>query len=62
MLMVKTEYTVQDLRIYKDGKVQAYGFMDMDSALHAVFCMEGKKQGTFFVESEGIVYLQEKVS
>ena len=59
MLMTKTDYTIKDLVVYKNGKLRCHGFRDMGSALHAVYTIEGKKEGTEFVESDGIVYKKE---
>ena len=59
--MTKTDYTIKDLKVYKNGKMESHGFGDMDSALHSIWVMEGKRQGTFFLESKGIVYLQEEI-
>ena len=63
MLMTKTAYTIdQSFKIHKHGKLEAHGFQDMESALHAVFKMEGKVPGTFFVEVNGEVFKQEKLN
>jgi len=61
MMMTKTDYTIKDLKVYKSGKLEAHGFGDIESALHSIWVMEGKRERTFFVESEGIVYLKEEL-
>ncbi len=60
--MTKTAYTIdQNFVVHKHGKLEAHGFQDMESALHAVFKMEGKALGTFFVEVNGEVFKQEEL-
>ena len=59
--MTKTDYTIKDLAVYKSGKLEAHGFNDMESALHSIYVIEGKREGSFFVESKGIVYLKEEL-
>lgn len=60
MMMQKTNYTIdQSFKVYKNDKLEAHGFTDMESSLHSVWVMEGKPLGTFFVESNGVVYKKE---
>jgi len=65
MLMIKTPYTLSingsNIRIMLNNKLEAQGFTDTESALTAIHKMEGKKQGHFYVESDGIVYLKEEL-
>lgn len=61
MLISKTPYTIENLKVLKNGKLQAQGLGDMESALHCVFVLEGKKENTFFVEINGEVFLQEEL-
>lgn len=42
--------------LYK-GKIEAKGLDDMASALHAVWVMEGRKKGHFYIEINGEVFL-----
>lgn len=60
-MMTKTDYKIDNLKVMKYGKIEAHGFGDIESALHSVFVMEGKKQGTFYVEINGDVFLQEEL-
>lgn len=52
--MNKTEYTllVEEsgmIAVLKDGKIEAKGFNDNDSALHAVWVLEGMSLERFYV-------------
>ena len=63
--MTKTDYTLQrsgtNIKVMLKNKLEAQGFTDTESALTAIHKMEGKKQGHFYVESDGIVYRQERI-
>ena len=61
MMMTKTDYTIDNLKVMKHGKLEAHGFGDTESALHSIWVMCGKKQGTFYVEVNGDVFLQEEL-
>ena len=42
--------------VWKNSKVEAQGFNDEESALHAIWVIEGKDKNEFFVENNGIVF------
>lgn len=41
--------------VWKNSKVEAQGLGDTESALHAIWVLEGKNANDFFVEDEGVV-------
>jgi len=44
------------LAVYKDGKIEAYGFNTNDDALHAIWVIEGKVFDHFYaVDNLGLV-------
>ena len=65
MMMIKTPYTLSrngsNIKVMLNDKLEAQGFTNTESALTAIHKMEGKKQGHFYVESDGIVYRQERI-
>ena len=64
--MIKTDYTVtqngNNTIVNKNGSLVAQGFTDTESAMHCVWVMEGKQQGTFFSLSGNTVIKQERLS
>ena len=56
MLIDLTEYEIKpdkgQLTIYKAGKIEGKGLGDYDSALHAIWTMEGKPEGVTFEDTE----------
>ena len=58
---MKTNYTIEKsretYRVLKHGKIEAQGFGDVESALHAVWVLEGKKMSEFYTEVDGDVHL-----
>ena len=65
MMMQATAYTLQrstnNIKVLLNGKLESHGFQDTESALHSIYVMEGKKQGTFFIEDNGNVFMQEEL-
>ena len=64
-MMTKTKYRIvpagERLNVEVDGKIEALGFSDEESALHAIFTIEGKVVGTFYSTINGIVFLNEEL-
>ena len=60
----KTDYTLEEqnglFEVYKNGKREAYGIIDKESALHAIHTLEGKKQDDFYICNEGKVEVTER--
>lgn len=61
MIIEQTKYTIvpdhNRLAVLLDGRIEAKGFTDEESALHAVWMKQGKKAGHFYTVKEGVVYL-----
>ena len=55
----ETPYTLQyarnNIRVLKDGVIQAQGFRDEDGALTTIHKLEGKNPNDFYVVSDGVV-------
>ena len=61
MMFTKTDYTIDNLKVMKRGKLEAHGFSDVEGALHCIYVLNGKVEGTFFIENDGVVYKQEEL-
>ena len=59
MINNPTPYTIEKqgerLTVLKDGKIEAYGFINMNDALEGVYCLEGKNPNHFYVQHKGVV-------
>jgi len=57
--LINTDYKIEhcgtNIMVWKNSKVEAQGLGDTESALHAIWVLEGKNANDFFVEDEGVV-------
>ena len=62
---MQTPYTITTegrlCTVYKDGKITAKGFFDVESALHAIWVDEGKILEDWYYELDGAVIKGTKV-
>ena len=64
--MKQTDYTIKKdgerYTVYRNGKREAYGFNDKESALHSIWVIEGSQLGhIYYVNDEDVLlYLIEK--
>jgi len=61
-MKTKTDYTIERKRtmtVLRHGKIEALGFSDTESALHAIWVMEGRRPDRWYSEEDGVVYLHE---
>ena len=49
------EYCGNNIMVWENSKMVAQGFTDDESALHAIWVLEGKNQNDFFVVNDGVV-------
>ena len=56
------EYLENNIMVWNNSKVVAQGFTDNESALHAVWVMEGKNLDNFYKVNDGCVTLHEKLN
>lgn len=65
MMIEKTGYTIvtagATLRVVKNGRVEAQGFGDKESALKAIHVIEGSEKKDFYTESKSLVYKNTKL-
>ena len=56
---MKTNYTLEycgnNIMVWRGSKMVAQGFNDDESALHAIWVLEGKNLNDFYAVSSGVV-------
>jgi len=62
--MIETNYRIsknkETFLVSDYGKTVAQGCIDIESALHAIWVLEGKQSTHYYHEEDGVVLLEEK--
>ena len=60
----KTDYTLDTsentVKIFKNGKLEGFGVIGIESALEAIFVMEEMTKDDWLVCEDGVVYLVDR--